>query len=103
RTMKKDSILINVGRGSAIDTEALLKLAREGWFRGVYLDVTDPEPLPLNHPLWNTERVYITPHISGGSDSNIIRGRLLDIVSENLKLVSEGKKPLHIVDRKLGY
>ncbi len=103
RSMKKDSILINVGRGSAIDTEALLKVANEGWFRAVYLDVTDPEPVPLNHPLWNTERIHITPHISGGSFSNIIRGTLLKVVTKNLTLVSQGELPVHIVDRKLGY
>ena len=103
RMIKKDAVLINVGRGTAIDTEALLKVVNEGWFRAVYLDVTDPEPLPLNHPLWNTERIHITPHISGGSFSNIIRGTLLKVITNNLTLVSQGKPPVHIVDRQLGY
>ena len=103
RMMKKDAVLINVGRGTAIDTEALLKVTNEGWFRAVYLDVTEPEPLPLNHPLWNTPRIHITPHISGGSHSNIIRGTLLKVITENLTLVSQGQLPVHIVDRKLGY
>ncbi len=102
-SMKDDSILINVGRGSAIDTDALLRLLDRGKFRAVCLDVTDPEPLPLNHPLWNAERVFITPHISGGSSSDIIRGTLLKVIIENMTRIGSGLEPVHIVDRNLGY
>ena len=101
--MKDGSTLINVGRGSAIDQDALIRLAKAGKFRGVFLDVTTPEPLPVNHPLWNTPDVYITPHISGGSSSDIIRGFLLKVVADNLARVNRGEQPVHIVDRKLGY
>lgn len=102
-SMKDDSVLINVGRGSAIDQDALVRLARAGKFRGVCLDVTDPEPLPVNSPLWTCPGIHITPHISGGSSSDIIRGTLLKVVSENLTRVGRGGQPVHIVDRKLGY
>ncbi len=101
--MKDGSTLINVGRGSAIDQDALIRLAKAGKFRAVCLDVTEPEPLPVNDPLWNTPGIYITPHISGGSSSDIIRGTLLKVVSENLARVASGRQPVHVVDRKLGY
>ncbi|MCD8029240.1 MAG: D-2-hydroxyacid dehydrogenase, partial [Erysipelotrichaceae bacterium] len=64
--MKKDSVLINVGRGSAIDTIALKKVLDDGYFYGVGLDVVETEPLDKNDTLWNYSNVLITPHISGG-------------------------------------
>ena len=103
RRMKKGSILINVGRGSAIDTDALVKVAREGHFRGVALDVTEPEPLPKNHPLWNIPHVYITPHISGRYISSANYDRVIAVVLENLKHAQNGEPFAHVVDRKLGY
>ena len=69
----------------------------------ILMDVMDPEPLPANHPLWETPRVYLTPHISGGYRAGVNYGRVIDTVIQNLSLVLEGEKPLHLVDRKLGY
>jgi len=57
--------LINVGRGSAVDTDAVLAALERDELAGVGLDVTDPEPLPPDHPLWSHPRVVITPHIAG--------------------------------------
>ena len=103
RKMKPGSILINVGRGNSIVTQDLIKLAREGYFKGVCLDVTDPEPLPANHELWHVPNVYITPHISGGFKVGVNYDSIISVIYNNLKNVAEGKQPAHIVDKKLGY
>lgn len=64
--MKENAVLINVGRGITVDTDALVQALQEKRIAGACLDVTDPEPLPADHPLWNMENVILTPHISGG-------------------------------------
>ena len=103
RRMKKSAILINVGRGSAIDTAALLKLTREGWFSGVCLDVIDPEPLPKNNPLWNMPQVHITPHISGRYYAECIHEAVMKLILKNLALEAEGAAVVHQVDLHIGY
>lgn len=62
--MKPGALLLNAGRGAVVDTEALLEALREGRIRAA-LDVTDPEPLPPDHPLWRAPGVLITPHVAG--------------------------------------
>jgi len=64
KLMKKRAIIVNVGRGSAIDSNALVTALHEGEIAGVGLDVTDPEPLPSDHPLWSAPNILITPHVS---------------------------------------
>ena len=103
RKMKKGAILINVGRGSAIVTEDLLKIMREEHLAGACLDVTDPEPLPKNHPLWNTKHVYITPHISGRFNAEVTFDFVLDIFRRNLEHYLAGEPLENIVNKKLGY
>ena len=63
--MKPGALLVNASRGRLVDTEALVEALRSGHVRAA-LDVTDPEPLPEGHPLWNAPNVLITPHIAGG-------------------------------------
>ena len=63
--MKENTILLNVGRGTAIDSLALAKALQERVIYGAGLDVTDPEPLPEDHPLWDAPHCIITPHVSG--------------------------------------
>lgn len=103
RLMKKDAIILNVGRGNSIVTDDLIRVMNEGHLRAACLDVTNPEPLPKDHPLWTTPRVYITPHISGGYRAGINYTRVIDTAIRNLTLVLDGKPPIHEVDRKLGY
>lgn len=103
RLMKKNAIILNTGRGNSIVTEDLIKVMNEGHLKAACLDVMDPEPLPDDHPLWNTPRVYITPHISGGYRAGINYERVVDRAVENLSLVLAGKPPVHTVDRRLGY
>ena len=103
RLMKDTAIILNVGRGNAIVTDDLIKVMNEGHLKAACLDVMDPEPLPEDHPLWTTARVYITPHISGGFRAGINYVSVMDVVFNNVKAILEGKEPVHIVDRKLGY
>ena len=65
--MKPDAVLVNGGRGSLIDQDALCELLQAGHFWGVGLEVTNPEPLPKGHPLWDQPRLMITPHAAGNS------------------------------------
>lgn len=99
--MKEGAILINVGRGKVVDTPALLAALRSGKVGGACLDVTDPEPLPADHPLWNTPRVIITPHVSSDADLTDERVRLL--IVENVRRFGAGEPLLNVVDMKSGY
>jgi phosphoglycerate dehydrogenase-like enzyme len=64
--MKRGAILYNIGRGTTVDQEALLESLLCGHLGAAWLDVTDPEPLPDDHPLWTAPNCYITPHTAGG-------------------------------------
>ena len=103
RLMKKSAILLNTGRGNSIVTEDLIKVMNEGHLKAACLDVMDPEPLPKDHLLWTTSRVYITPHISGGYRAGVNYESVTDVVYRNIELVLSGEPPVHTVDRKLGY
>ena len=63
---KPEAILYNIGRGTTVNQDALLQRLRNGQLAAAYLDVTDPEPLPPDHPLWAEPQCYITPHTAGG-------------------------------------
>ena len=91
---------INVGRGATVDTDALLRALRSGSLAGAGLDVTDPEPLPADHPLWLEDKVIITPHVSA-QGSDFLRYRLL--VLENIRRYLAGDALLNVVDPTKGY
>ena len=82
KLLKHDVVIINVARGEIIDQDALIALLRAGKLRGVGLDVTSPEPLPSDHPLWTFDQVFITPH--NASASPYMSQRLLKVVSDNV-------------------
>jgi phosphoglycerate dehydrogenase-like enzyme len=86
-TLPPDAVVINVARGEIVDTDALVWALREGTIGGAALDVTDPEPLPEDHPLWTFEDVLVTPHIGGETPHNW--ERLADILERNLETVAE--------------
>lgn len=67
--MPRRAYLYNIGRGTTVNQEALLDALRAGTIAGAYLDVTDPEPLPADHPLWTAPNCHITPHSAGGRDT----------------------------------
>ncbi len=80
-TLPSKAVVINVARGPVIDTDALLSALQRGAIRGASLDVTDPEPLPPQHPLWSMGNVQLTPHNAGHTPKYY--DRLADIVAEN--------------------
>jgi phosphoglycerate dehydrogenase-like enzyme len=90
KTMPPDAVLVNVARGPVVDTDDLLWALRGHHLRGAALDVTDPEPLPEDHPLWNLENCLITPHCSGHTPGYY--ERLADIVAENVRRSDDGEE-----------
>lgn len=101
--MKRGSFLINNGRGSAVDLDALKEALDEGHLTGAALDVTDPEPLPADDSLWDYDNVLLTPHISGYFYLRRTLDNVIAIAAENLRRYSH-KEPLeHVVDRLAGY
>jgi phosphoglycerate dehydrogenase-like enzyme len=80
--MRPEAIFYNIGRGSTIDQPALIDALTTGQLAAACLDVTDPEPLPPDHPLWTTPNCFITPHSAGGHQGEQIR--LVDHFLENL-------------------
>ena len=82
-TLDPEAVIVNIARGPVIDTDALVDALRSNWIRGAALDVTDPEPLPEDHPLWNLGNVQITPHNAGHTPKYY--ERLADIVAENVR------------------
>jgi len=101
RVMKSGSIVINTGRGATIHTEALVAALREGRVGAALLDVTDPEPLPEDHPLWTLENVYITPHYSGSHPAYWQRADAIFL--ENLRRYLAGEPMMNVVDKAEGY
>lgn len=97
---KAGALFINVGRGATVNTEALTEAIRSGQLGGAGLDVTDPEPLPADHPLWQFDNVIITPHVaSRGSE----RERHFTLLKENLRRYAAGERLLNVVDPERGY
>jgi phosphoglycerate dehydrogenase-like enzyme len=86
-SMRADALLVNVARGPVVDTDALVEALRKTDVRGATLDVTDPEPLPADHPLWSFENVQITPHNAGNTPKYY--DRLADILAENCRRMAE--------------
>jgi len=93
--MKPTAALVNVSRGPVVDTAALTEALTNRVIRMAALDVTDPEPLPRNHPLLNLDNVVITPHL--GSATEETRRRMAEVSVENLLAGLEGRPLLHRV------
>ena len=101
--MKDGSYFINVGRGSAVDQDALLWALRSGKLAGAIIDVMEPEPLPPDHPLWQEEKLMITPHISGQYHSGETQNELIDLVCRNIEALKTGGELTAKVDFESGY
>jgi phosphoglycerate dehydrogenase-like enzyme len=99
--MKKGSIFINVSRGKIVKTDDLIKNSVYKKFRGIGLDVTDPEPLERNSLLRKLDNVFITPHVAGPSDNNRKRG--FDLIKENIRRFISNDSLLNVVDKKKEY
>ncbi|KIV85050.1 hypothetical protein PV11_00786 [Exophiala sideris] len=85
---KKKTFLSNVGRGGHVETDDLIEALEKGMIRGAAMDVTNPEPLPKDHPLWKAPNLFITPHASWSSTNHF--RRILDIFEHNLTALGKG-------------
>ncbi len=101
--LSRKAFVINVGRGSAIDQDALVQALQTGSIAGAALDVMTPEPLPADHPLWSCPNTIITPHVSGNDALESTRDTDVSMFLSDLALYAAGKEPAHIVNRKTGY
>ena len=99
--MKKTAYFISVGRGGSVVTDDLVAALNAGTIAGAGLDVTDPEPLPKDHPLWKAKNIIISPHMSALSDLGQT-ARML-ILKEQVRRFANGDKLLSVVDFKKGY
>lgn len=99
--MKNSAYFINVSRGKVADTEALVQALRSRKLGGAGLDVTDPEPLPDDHPLRSMSNVVLTPHIAGPSDRN--RERSFELIKNNILNFVRDLPLVNVVDKRLGY
>lgn len=100
---KPGAILLNVGRGTVVDGEALAAAVHSGQLFGAAVDVTDPEPLPPDHPLWAEPNVIITPHVSGGFSLPQTVQNIVDIFIHNLKRYAAGQPLDNQVSRSRQY
>lgn len=101
--MKEGAVLLNVGRGFIVDTEALCDALERGHLSGAGVDVTDPEPLPPTHRLWNIPTAVVTPHISGFYHLRETHERIVGIFLENLRHFQAGELLRNLVDFATGY
>jgi phosphoglycerate dehydrogenase-like enzyme len=99
--MPPHSHIVNVARGGHIVTDDLIEALKEGKIAGAALDVTDPEPLPADNPLWSDPRCLITPHIGNTPEMGL---KLLDpFIEENVRRFINDEELLAPVDVELGY
>jgi phosphoglycerate dehydrogenase-like enzyme len=98
---KRGALFINVGRGGTVVTADLVAALKDGRLGGAGLDVTDPEPLPPDHPLWHAPNVLITPHVSAALEGNETPRWIL--AKENLRRYVAGDRLLSEVDVQKGY
>lgn len=101
--MKDSAILINVGRGSAVDTDALVAALNGGEIGGAVIDVVDQEPLPAEHPLWDAPHLVLTPHVTGNYNLPETLRRIVNLSLRNLAAYLNGQPMESVVDFKTGY
>jgi phosphoglycerate dehydrogenase-like enzyme len=100
KCMKKTAVLINIARGGIVDEEALQRALEEKVIAGAGLDVTDPEPLPQDSPLWDMPNVIITPHIAAHSPYYMDRA---EVIKRNMERFTKDQELLYEVDKNRGY
>ncbi len=99
--MEPDGWLVNVARGGVVDTGALTSALQQGQIGGAGLDVTDPEPLPAGHPLWDLPNCLITPHTADTEE--MIQPLLADRIAENVRRLAAGQQLIGLLDPDAGY
>lgn len=101
--LPEKAFVINVGRGTVIDQDALIEALNKGKLAGAALDVMYPEPLPEDHPLWTARNCIITPHISGDMGLPETVDITVDIFCENLRRYADGRELKNLIDINAGY
>jgi len=99
--MRRDAVLINIGRGAIVVLDDLVAALQAGEIRGAALDVCEQEPLPPQHPLWKMPNVIITPHVAAASPR--IAERHLETLLENVRCFVRGEPPKTLVDKRKWY
>ncbi len=97
------AVVVNVGRGTTVDQDALVEALNAGKIAGAALDVMVPEPLDPENPLWSAKNCILTPHVSGDMSLGYTADTTVDLFRENMALYAEGKPLKRVVNRKLGY
>ena len=97
--LPRGASLVHAGRGAQLDHHALLDALESGWLSEAVLDVTDPEPLPANHPLWSHPKVLLTPHIASMTQPETA----VEQVLANIRRHQSGQPLVGLVDRTRGY
>ncbi len=100
-SMRPGAHLFNIGRGGIIDQDAMIEALRSGHLGGAGLDVTTPEPLPEDSPLWDLPNVLITAHTSGNTPK--YGERALSLFGDILECLRDGREPINVVDPSAGY
>jgi phosphoglycerate dehydrogenase-like enzyme len=98
-TLPEGSIVVNIGRGNAIDDEALLSSLKERHVKAAVLDVFDQEPLPESHPYWLESNVYVTSHTAAPTMSRLVG----QAMTNNLSRFIEGKPLIDVYEPTKGY
>ena len=101
--MKKDAFFMNIGRGNVVDNIALAEILNGGHLAGAAMDVTEPEPLPVGHPLWTARNMILTPHVAGQFHLDDILEKVVAISAANLRRYMDGHPLLNRVDKNEGY
>ncbi len=92
--LRDGAIVVNAGRGGAVDTDALVSELTSGRLRAA-LDVTDPEPLPVGHPLWSAPGLLLTPHVPGSTEGAWVRA--WRIALRQIEVFADGGRPPNLV------
>lgn len=101
--LKEDAVVLNVGRGNALDQKHLCKMLNEGKLLGAALDVFEKEPIEVDDSIWDTKNLIITPHVSGTFANEWTYSLFYDILEQNLIRYFNNEPLCNVVDKKLGY
>ena len=101
--MRPDAWLLNVGRGALVDQPALVEALDDGTIGGAWLDVTTPEPLPPDDPLWRARNALVAPHVSGMGDLDALWHQSALLLAEQLRRDLAGEPKLNLTSGSAGY
>ena len=101
--MKNTAVFVNCGRGDVVESDVLLQALQNGEIAAAAIDVCEVEPLPADSPLWQEEKLVITPHVAGNFHHSSIYSGILDLFCENIENYLAGRPLKNVVDMSTGY